>query len=410
VKDLKQEKPVKNDAEESAHYIDGSDGSGEPNDEQPRESVNKPKNPANNFLGFLIPAKDDVKGERIRKIALLSSVAAGLVIVCAVFIGGALNAKKDDDLNDALKVIKEQQTTPLQTTAGTEADEETPTPVITANYDILPQWKELYEQNNDLVGWVKIANDDKVLLEYPVVQRLTYNDNGELNGSNSYYLSHNFKGQKSDRGAIFADWHVPIESSDLPDNTVLYGHSMINDYGDGRYFAEVGRYFSQYYRQGERFKTYPTVTFENVYDNERATYKIFAGIMVNTTKDLGEVFYYHRYRVLDTEDLFYDFIGNVMDRSTFYTDVDVEYGDEILTLSTCCYPISGSTDTRYAVFARRVRPGEDVSVNTDAYYENPSPLYFDAWYKQRGGSWAGRNWDTSLVKGFDEYIKNKENN
>lgn len=100
-----------------------------------------------------------------------------------------------------------------------------------------------------------------------------------------------------------------------------------------------------------------------------------------------------------------DFVGNIMDRSTFYTDVDLEYGDQIITLSTCYYyPMGKDVDCRFALFARKVREGESLEVDASKITVNQSPLFFDTYYK-RGLAypWEGRNWDISLVKDFDKY-------
>ena len=61
----------------------------------------------------------------------------------------------------------------------------------------------LYEQNNDLIGWIKI---DGTNINYPVML-------GE------YYLKHNFKKQYSDYG-------VPFVIGGITDNTIIYGHNM----------------------------------------------------------------------------------------------------------------------------------------------------------------------------------------
>jgi sortase B len=84
----------------------------------------------------------------------------------------------------------------------------------------------------------------------------------------------------------------------------------------------------------------------------------------------------------------------------------LEYGHEILTLSTCYYPLGGASD-RFVLFARRVREGESPAVDTSAAKINESPKFFDYYYKKKGGSWQGRNWDTTKVKGFDEFYKNQ---
>jgi sortase B len=155
------------------------------------------------------------------------------------------------------------------------------------------------------------------------------------------------------------------------------------------------------------YRNHPVINFSTLYEDN--TYKIFAVVFAHT-ENTGEtdVFDYHRWRDFPDEETFFTFITNVLDRSGFYTDVDIEYGDEILTLSTCYYPLGLEFDSRVAVFARRLRDGESSEVNVDAAYMNPSPLYFDYYYSRywgrRSNSWAGRNWDTSKVKGLDEWL------
>ena len=92
-----------------------------------------------------------------------------------------------------------------------------------------------------------------------------------------------------------------------------------------------------------------------------------------------------------------------MDRSVLWTDVDLTYGDSILTLSTCYYPFGKeNADTRCAVFARKVRPGESPEVDVSKAVVNNSPLKFTYQYQQEGGSWTGRTWDTSKLLSYTD--------
>jgi len=337
---------------------------------------------------------------KARKIVLFSSIGAALAVVIGVFVGSMGDGGKDDDRNNQLQSMKEETTTSSSATTT----ESTEPPVTTDGYnrEVLPQWQKYRDLNEDTVGWIKI---DGTYVNYPVMQSLEYDDSGALVGNNAFYLDHNFDKEKNIRGAIFADWHVPIDSSAHPGNTILYGHNMADDKGDGKYFAYVSHYYAQAFGMNA-YKNNPTITYETVYDGERTTYKIFAGMFVNTLEKHGEVFNYHRVFNFANEGEFFDYVGEILDRSSFYTDVDLEYGDELLTLSTCYYPFGSDVDSRFALFARRVRPGEDESVDANAAYVNPNPKYFDYYYKVNGGSWKGRKWDTSKVKGFDEYYNN----
>jgi len=371
-------------------YIPEAKAFFEPEQERERETAKKPK-----------PESEKKQlSPKTRKIILFSSVGAALAVVIGVFAGSMGSGGKDDDRNNQLQSMKEETTTSSEATT-TEATEP---PVTTDGYnrEVLPQWQKYRDLNEDTIGWIKIGD---TYVNYPVLQSLEYDDAGNLVGNNAFYLDHNFDKVKSNRGAIFADWHVPIDSSAHPGNTIVYGHNMADDKGDGKYFAYVSHYYAQAFGMNA-YKNNPTITFETVYDDQRTTYKIFAGMFVNTLEQHGEVFNYHRVFNFADKGEFYAYVGEIMDRSSFYTDVDLEYGDELLTLSTCYYPFGSEVDSRFALFARRVRPGEDENVDVDAAYVNPNPKYFDYYYKVNGGSWKGRKWDTSKIKGFDEFYNN----
>ena len=63
-----------------------------------------------------------------------------------------------------------------------------------------------------------------------------------------------------------------------------------------------------------------------------------------------------------------DYIAECLDRSYFYTGVDLQYGDEILTLSTCDF--SMFSDMRLVVMARKVREDESLSMNPEEFIDN----------------------------------------
>ncbi|MDR0222433.1 MAG: class B sortase [Oscillospiraceae bacterium] len=363
------------------------------------------------FLKAFVPLKGDAKNEIIRKFVFLASLAAALVC-CAIIIADAGHSTARRRLDDELKEIKSRGDVLSidDNRAGEETDGEA---------EIAPKFRELYERNNDFVGWIKLGD---TIIDYPVVQA----------ADNDYYLKIDFDGGDDKAGSIFADWHIPInpyrrpeifkdygwylpvKAGRRPDNTVLYGHNMAN----GTMFAHAARYYAPNFGLDAYVKN-PTITFETLYGVERSTYKIFAGIYVNTKTEHGDVFSYYRARRFSEGDFyektgstaennFYYFISEIMDRSVFHTGVDIEYGDEILTLSTCYYPLGNNIDTRFALFARRVREGEDENVDTDAASRNLRPKYFDYFYSVMGGvPWTqdDRSWDVSLVKGMDEFLK-----
>jgi sortase B len=267
---------------------------------------------------------------------------------------------------------------------------------------ILPHFIETYDRNSDLIGWVKIPG---TRLDYPVLQYRRYLENGTVTGNNHYYLDHNIDHVYvwNGHGSIYSDWHFPFTPTSRPDNIILYGHNM----NDGSRFHPVVRYYTYYYANPGHLRHYtahPFVEFSTLY--EEATYKVFAAFFVHTEEHkYDDVYDYFRKRAFTDRAEFYDFMQNIMDRSSFFADVDIMYGDEIITLSTCHYPLGDTVDARVAMFARRLREGEAVDdFDIEAAWVNPSPLYFNLWYTRYGGSWGGRNWDTSKVIGLDEFL------
>ncbi len=255
---------------------------------------------------------------------------------------------------------------------------------------VMSTYEAKYAENEDLIGWIRL---DAANINDPVLQA----------EDNKYYLDKDFNGNEYKNGSFFVDYKCQFTTRTRPANTIIYGHNMVT----GPSFAKLTRYYDarlngDYPGRLDFYLNNPTIEFDTIW--EEGTYKVFACMYVNTMEEHGEVFKYYKQRDIKNEGQFYEYIAKIMDRSVFYTDVDLEYGDEILTLSTCYYPLGKEVDTRCVVFARRVRDGESAEVDTSKAYINDSPLYFDYYYKVNGGSWAGRKWDTSKVKGFDEYL------
>jgi sortase B len=344
----------------------------------------------------VVPLKGDKPLEIVRKCVFIVSFA--VAITCLVWILQDMNASRaNENLNSGiLEMVEQSRLTGRPSIPPEEARQ-----IEEAVPGIMPEYIDIYSQNNDVIGWVNVPGTK---INYPVLQRRWTNEDGSIGGSNQYYLDHDFNNRPSKHGTIFAEWRFPFTPTSRPDNSVLYGHNI----HDGSMFANAARYYPYYnmsraYANANFYKTNPLIYFDTLY--ETGVYKVFAAMYVHTEEDkYDDVFDYFRWREFPDRDTFYAFIVNVLDRSGIYTDVDIEYGDEILTLSTCYYPLGEHIDSRVAVFARRVRPGESLDVNTDAAYHNTSPLYFDLYYRSMGGSWDGRTWDTSKVKGLDEWL------
>ena len=362
---------------------------------------------SNTFLkivSFFVPMKGDGKPEIIRKVVLDVSIIAFIILGC-VLISPILTENVQADVVDKQieSMYKEEPVvttsiTTLVATTTVPAEDEDAEPAETTVYEKEPSiqesFAELYETNNDIVGWIRVGSTDDPVINYQVVQA----------EDNDYYLTHNFLKEEVKRGAIFADFRNNFDKGSLSGNTVLYGHNMWQ--GDTM-FAKLSRYYDGGVSKGESndylsfYKEHPTVTFNTLYEN--AEWKVFACVLFNTQEEKGEVYPYNHILDFANADEFNNFVIDIMDRSVLWTDVDLTYGDSILTLSTCYYPFGKTNaDTRVAVFARKVRPGESTEVDVSKASRNPNPLKFEYQYQVEGGSWDGSVWDKSHLLSFEE--------
>ena len=214
--------------------------------------------------------------------------------------------------------------------------------------DVLPGAAQLLKINPDTVGYVSI---DGTEVDFPVVQTT----------DNSTYLKKAFDGSSNKAGTVFLDYRDVLTSNKRSDNLVLYGHNQ----KDRSMFGSL----KDYKKNLEHYKDHPTITFNSNYQSD--VYKIFAYFVTEVepyqTSD-GYVFDYHNYLDLSDKAVYEDFISNINERSQIVTSVDVRYGDEFLTLSTCSNEFEPS---RFVIFARKTRKGEDTEVDTSAAYLNP---------------------------------------
>lgn len=328
---------------------------------------------------YLFPYKGDKPGEIIRKIVFLAGLIT-LIVSLAILINYKVKLSKDAKQNEDLSNIYHGKSTTVQIT---EKEKEQ---LRKENPEVLEEFLPLLDINPDVVGWIKIPGMG--LIDYVVLQ----------GNDNEYYLNHNYLGYESVSGSLFVDYRVPITAESKPANIIVYGHNMKS----GEYFGTLPYYFSSpYVGDISWYQDHPVIEFSTLY--EKSTYKIFAGMLTNTEEAAGEVFRYHTVRTFSSKSDFDDFCAKILDRTSFYNpDVDLRYGDDLLTLSTCMFGNYGgnTADPRWVIFARKVREGEDESVDVSKAYANPDPLFYDLYYDIYGGEWGGRKWPAEMIQGY----------
>ena len=203
---------------------------------------------------------------------------------------------------------------------------------------MLDSFGRLYELNKNIAGMLKIDNTS---IYYPVVKTSFANT--------SYCNTHLFDGSFNGYGTPYTLSAVDYDSFER--NTVIFGKSVPS----GKMFSDLSRFLSL-----DFYKENPTVTFNYTYGD--ATYKIFS---VMQFKDGS--FNYSKSMFFD-DSSFEDFLYNLKSASQINTSVDVKGSDCILTLAT------KQDSNIIAVFARKLRDGEENGVNTVLSDINIDPM------------------------------------
>ena len=210
-----------------------------------------------------------------------------------------------------------------QTNAATEPLEQIP---YSEEKMLLPELAELYQQNGDLVGWISIADTN---INYPVMQ--------SVNEPN-FYLKHGFDKEYSDYGCPYVQEDCDVQEPS--DNLVIYGHHMSN----GSMFAHLEKFKSKDFWSEHRIITFNTLT-------DKQEYEIVAVFRTVVYTDSPEAFKFYRFIDAESANEFDDFIAKCKELSFYDTGVTAEYGDKLITLSTCEYSRNNS---RLVVVAKRI--------------------------------------------------------
>lgn len=208
----------------------------------------------------------------------------------------------------------------------------TPEPLATAPIPVqtphepamLAQYRELYEQNTDMVGWIRV---DGTGIDYPVMYT-----------ADDFYLSHGFDKAESKIGVPFIDKRCTIEP--FGTNTIIYGHHMKN----GTMFAGL-----ESYEDEEFYKAHPTIHFDTLY--ERREYEIIAVFKSQIYRKRDTAF--KHYNFLNAEDAaaYDEYIANIKALSLYDTGATAAYRDELITLATCAYHTENG---QFVVVAKRI--------------------------------------------------------
>ncbi len=234
----------------------------------------------------------------------------------------------------------------------------------------LEKYKLLLEVNPYVVGWLSI---DGSTIDDPVVY---------TPGSQNYFLHRALDGKQSEKGTFF----IAVDWEEGYNNTLIYGHNM----KDGSGFGALPAFADEQYGLSHSKIRFDTLYEDREYDllavfyshieeeeletdgdrtdrdrmiAEKSLAKLkeegiemseaeltvkdldltrdFGGVDIyrqEKDEDNGRFRYYYYTDLSDRNDFDY-YVSNVMERRLYDTGVTAEWGDDLLTLSTCSYHV-----------------------------------------------------------------------
>lgn len=228
-------------------------------------------------------------------------------ILCIVYYFYHLNKEKEQNTNILNEI-------PVDVTEVTETKTER-----------MLQVEELQKQNNEIIGYIEIAGTN---ISYPVCQT----------NNNDYYLTNNYKKEKSSHGAIFMDKDVDLDKPSS--NFLMYGHRNKS----GLMFENLIKYSKE-----DFYKDHPIIRFTTT--KEDATYEIISVFYSKVYyKSDTDVFRYYYFTNAENETEYNEYVENCKKASIYDIEETATYGEQLLTLSTCEY---SQENGRFAVVAKK---------------------------------------------------------
>ncbi len=285
-----------------------------------------------------------------------------MISVCALLAAGglALTAceSKDKETNSA--VIVQTTEAPTEPPTMPVYDEYVPSADgMTEKTDIM------LKRNKNYAGWIKIKNTpvDYPFLKDPgeIQEGQPYYRN-EFHNANSFYLHKNFERDYEFAGSLFMDYRDEFGAVEetQSENIVIYGHNMMN-------LTMLGS-LRNYYNDHSFWEQAAFIELSSQYADY--DYVVCGNAITSGYKESD--FVYWDMEELDTQEDFDFYKNKLREKQAFDTGVDMEFGDKLLTLSTC-YGAS-EANMRFILVARRLRDGEvagDLSTiqRTDEYIQ-----------------------------------------
>jgi SrtB family sortase len=248
---------------------------------------------------------------KVKIFIVLLSIIFVLGILYTIYYFYDVNKAKQDTSNVQNELnsieINEQEITPTKT-------------------ERMLQLEELQKTNSDIVAWIEIEGTN---INYPILHT----------SNNDYYLTHNYKKEYVSSGSLFLDKDFDLNKPST--NYLIYGHRN----KQGLMFEDLLKYDKE-----DFYKAHSNIKFTTT--KEDSIYEIIAVFYSRVYyKSEQNVFRYYYFINAENEQEFNNYINNSKTASIYDTGKTAEYGDQLLTLSTCEY---SKEDGRFVVVARKI--------------------------------------------------------
>ena len=228
---------------------------------------------------------------------------AVMVVAVSMIVGEVKDRQKEIDDFDKLSelvvdVAVSDETQNTTDPKNSEINTELETAPVVSTRNLAP----LFEKNEDCIGWVYIEG---TAVDYPVMH---------TPDEPQRYLRKNFDKEYSTAGVPFLKGKCTMEC----DNLVIYGHNMKN----GTMFSDVTQY-----RNKDYCTEHPVIEFETAEGMKQ--YTVFAVVYVKNNDD------WYDFHTAADETEFNAKIEEIKHRALCDTGITPQYGQQLLTLSTC---------------------------------------------------------------------------
>lgn len=173
------------------------------------------------------------------------------------------------------------------------------------------------------------VNEQVTQINYPVMQSPQ---------EPNFYLKHGFDKEYTDYGCPYMSESCDVNKPS--DNLIVYGHHMKN----GTMFSDLEKFKSK-----DFWEEHKTFRFDTLYVKQ--TYEIIAVFKTAVYTGSENEFKYYQFVDAAVQEQFDGYIQRAKEKAFYDTGVSADYGDKLITLSTCEY--SGQ-NSRLVVVAKKV--------------------------------------------------------